>query len=235
MKAMILAAGLGTRLAPLTSTTAKPALPFMGKPIICHTIEFLQNSGIDEFVVNLHHLPETIKEVINKLEVKVTYSYEEILLGTAGGLKKAEKFFNNETLIMINADCYYEGSLLAALSAHINSGALATMILKNYDNSTYNPVVVNEKSGKVLSIAGKPDNKEGIKKIFTGIHIIEPEIFSLIPPDRAYDINSGVYIKCLKEKSHNIGYFPYSGYWSDLGTTERIKKATEFLEKREKD
>lgn len=226
---MILAAGLGTRLAPLTDKTAKPALPFLGKPIIHSAIQFLHNSGIDEFVINLHRLPDTVRKAVDPLNLNVRYSFEKKLLGTAGGLKKVERFLSDGTFVMINADCFYTGNLINALDSHRESGAIATMLLKDYDDESYNPVIVDENTGKAISIAGKPEKRTGVRKIFTGIHILEPDIFRFIPPNTACDINSGVYVNILTSGAGKISYFPYDGFWSDLGTPVRIAAAEKHL------
>ena len=122
MKAMILAAGLGTRLRPLTLERAKPAIPLMGKPILIRLIKSFMEQGATNFRVNLHHLPHTIERIFETpawQDLPVSFSHEPRILGTAGGLKANESFFDQETFLMVNGDIVLDFPLAEAVAFHI--------------------------------------------------------------------------------------------------------------------
>ena len=136
MKAMILAAGLGTRLRPLTIERAKPAIPLIGKPLVVTLIEKLIENGASDFRINLHHLPHTIEKLFNSTpwsHLPVSFSFEPQILGTAGGLKTNEAFFQSGTFFMANGDILQDFPLAEALSFHREHGALATLLLYQQD------------------------------------------------------------------------------------------------------
>ena len=132
MKAMILAAGLGTRLRPLTLERAKPAIPLLGKPLVIRLIEKLAQHGATDFRLNLHHLPRTIEDLFRIGpwdSLPVSFSYEARILGTAGGLKANEAFFDQGTFLMVNGDIVMEFPLEEAVAFHQQREALATLVL----------------------------------------------------------------------------------------------------------
>ena len=130
MKALVLAAGLGTRLLPLTAAKSKVTFSLAGIPVLLRVLKFLRASGVDHFVVNLHHAPDSVRQCLDKAEERVTYSFEPEILGTAGALLGAEKHLGDETFLLVNGDCYYAGlDFSAALGFHRENGSLATMIL----------------------------------------------------------------------------------------------------------
>src|SRR5215831_4838006 len=196
MRAMVLAAGVGERMRPLTEARAKPSLPLLNRPIIAHTIAYLKSNGVDEVVINLHHHPESIRGLVGdgkRLGVKVQYSEEPIILGTSGGLKKAEEAFRGHgTFILINGDFYTDFPLGPALEDHRKSGASATMILTPHKpGPAYGNVEIDAYS-KVRTIGGRaPEPQPGIQVPetqslaggynFTGIHILEPAVLDRIP------------------------------------------------------
>jgi NDP-sugar pyrophosphorylase family protein len=134
MKAMILAAGFGTRLFPLTIDRTKPAIPFLGKPLVGYVAEYVAKFGFTDVVVNLHHQPESVKKALGGGEnfgVKIQYTLEEPkILGTAGALDNARKYLENETFLIVNGKIITDIDISAALETHRQSGALATMVLK---------------------------------------------------------------------------------------------------------
>jgi len=148
MKAMILAAGMGERMRPLTESRAKPSLPVLNRPIIVQTLAYLKGQGVDEAVINLHHHPESIRGLIgdgSRMGIKVQYSEEQTILGTAGGLKKAEAHFRNAgTFLMVNTDFVTDCDLAPAIAEHQKSGSRATLILTpSAPGSPYGSVEVN--------------------------------------------------------------------------------------------
>ncbi|MFH0823411.1 MAG: NDP-sugar synthase [Pseudomonadota bacterium] len=234
MKAMILAAGLGTRLRPLTLERAKPAVPLLGEPLVRRLMRKLQTLGVSDFRLNLHHLPDTIEtlfEDASQNNFQVSFSFEEEILGTAGGLKANEAFFGNETFIMANGDIVLDLPLEQALIYHRKTGALATLVLHPQDPPfRHTPVrldedglVVNFKDA-VLGARALPD-----AYVFTGVHIIEPEIFHYIPPKKFHEINAQVYPAALRDGRRVCGFPVLHGYWNDLGTPFRYIEAQRDL------
>ncbi len=233
MKAMILTAGLGTRLRPLTLERAKPAVPLLGKPLIIRLIEKLTEAGIGPFRLNLHHLPSTIESVFDiplSNNLQVSFSYEQEILGTAGGLKSNESFFDDETFVMVNGDIVMEFPLKEALAFHHGRGAIATLLLVPQSAPyAYYPVQIDEDhrlwNFKNTGACGTP--REGAY-VFTGVHIIEPEIFDFIPSGRFCEINDEVYPAALRSGKDICG-FPVEGYWNDLGNPRRYLEAQKDL------
>jgi NDP-sugar pyrophosphorylase family protein len=227
MKAMILAAGLGERMRPLTESRAKPSLPLLNRPIIAQTLSYLKAHGVDEAVINLHWQPESIRGVIGngqRLGVKVHYSEEQLILGTAGGLKKAESHFQGGgTFILMNGDFVTDCDLSAVIAEHKRSGAVATMVLTPHRPGTdYGSVEVDPASGHVVSIAGlgrKPGPRvaEVESYTFCGIHILEQTILDLIPPGVKYEINREVYPALMQSGGLVKGYV-HRGHWFEMGT-----------------
>src|SRR5207245_974050 len=226
MKAMILAAGLGERMRPLTEGRAKPSLPLLNRPIIAHTLDFLKRFGVTEVVINLHHHPESIRAVIgdgSRLGLKVHYSEEPVILGTAGGLKKAEGFLRGEgPFILINSDFVSDCDLDAVLRKHRDSGALATMVVTApQPGADYGLVELGERE-RIVRISGRPPGTSGTQTeryIFTGIHLFEPAILEEIPSGRKVEINSEVY-PALISTGKLIRGFVHSGLWRELGTPQ---------------
>lgn len=233
MKAMILAAGLGTRLRPLTLEIAKPAMPLLGKPLVARLIERLAREGATEFRVNLHHAPDTVRAVFRTPPwdaLPVSFSYEPQILGTAGGLKANEAFLDDATFIMANADVVADFSLQEALAYHRGHSALATMILYRQEPPfRFFPMRIDQE-GRVRNFKGTCPGGDLRPQtyVFTGIHILEPAIFQYIPDGRFCEINDEVYPKALANGEKILG-FPVEGYWNDLGEPARYLGAQKDL------
>jgi len=233
MKAMVLTAGLGTRLRPLTLERAKPAIPLLEKPLVIHLITKLVEEDVTGFRLNLHHLPDTIETIFQSPlwgDLPVSFSYESKILGTAGGLKVNESFFDNETFLMANGDIVMDFPLKEALAFHRQNEALATLIL--YPQSPpykYYPIRIDEAYLlRNFKNACPNGNLRPETYVFTGVHILQPEIFSLIPPGIPWEITDQVYSTALNAGAKILGY-PVAGYWSDLGNPARYLGTQEEL------
>jgi mannose-1-phosphate guanylyltransferase len=230
MKAMILAAGLGTRLRPLTLERAKPAIPVLGKPLVIRLVENLMKQGVTEFRLNLHHLPSSIETVFASplwMELPASFSYEETILGTAGGLKDNETFFNEETFVMANGDILFNFPLDRAIAFHKEQEALATLVLhRQTPPYRHVPIRITEEGQlqNFKNVRGPAGKVREETYVFTGIHVLEPEIFELIPPGRFCEINDEVYPEALHQGKRVLG-FPVDGYWNDLGDPARYLEA----------
>ena len=237
MKAMILAAGLGTRLRPLTLERAKPAIPLLGKPLVIRLLEKLAQHGATDFRLNLHHLPRTIEDLFQDDpwdSLPVSFSYEPHILGTAGGLKANEAFFDQGTFLMVNGDIVMEFPLEEAVAFHRQREALATLVL--YPQQApyrHSPIRIDEE-GRFRNFKGIwPGGNPRVETyVFTGVHILEPEIFRFIPEGQFYEINDQVYLHALRN-GMNVYGFPVEGYWNDLGDPKRYLEAQKAMFTRE--
>lgn len=223
---MILAAGFGERLRPLTSRRAKPSIPLLNRPLILRTLDYLHLHGVREAVINLHHLPRSIRDVVTEgrtADLRVTYSQEAVILGTAGGLKKAESHFRGGgTLTLINSDFIVDCDLGAALQAHRRSGALATMVLVPAEAGQRYGVVELADDGSIHRISGRPatrPGRDGPGYTFTGVHLLEPEILEHIPPGIPCCINKDIYPPLI-EAGRAIHGYVHQGQWLEFGTPQ---------------
>jgi NDP-sugar pyrophosphorylase family protein len=224
MKAMVLAAGRGERMKPLTWDRAKPALPLLNRPSILHVLEHLARNGVDQVAINLHYRPDTIRALepaIRDLGLRVDFSQEPAILGTGGGLKQAERFLLDGTLIMANSDFVTDCPMGPALEVHRQTRAVATLILLPYVEGTEYGAVEMNPDGAILRIAGRPGADTGRPRYhFSGIHIIDPALFREIPAGIRSEINHEVYPRLIERGVRISGYL-HRGFWRELGTPWR--------------
>jgi len=180
MKAMILAAGYGERLWPLTADRTKPALPVLGKPLVGYVAEYLAGYGVSEAIVNLHHRPDSVRASLgdgSRFGLRLEYIHEPLILGTSGALDNARDFFDDGTFVLINGKIITDIDLNAALDTHRSTDALATLVLKRND-ARERFSVVETRDGLVTRFAGMPSPADQLPLMFTGIQILEPRIFT---------------------------------------------------------
>ena len=216
MKAMILAAGLGTRLRPLTLNRPKALMPVGNRPMIDRVIEYLKKYNVGELIVNAHHHKDQLVAHLDKcrsLGLNVHVKVEPEIQGTGGGIKNTEGFWNDEPFVVINGDILTDIDLARAYETHRKKGSLVTLIL--HDCEPFNQILINEHLD-ILDIA--PKACPG-RLAFTGIHIIEPEILTRIPKDRFYNIID-CYQKLIREGSPVRAYISKGHYWRDVGTID---------------
>jgi mannose-1-phosphate guanylyltransferase len=215
---MVLAAGLGERMRPLTLVRAKPALPVLNRPLLHWTLEQLARSGVRDVVVNLYHLPSTVRRAVGDgraLGVRVTYSNEPQLLGTGGGPRRVRRFFGDGPAVIVNGDVLFDFDLRALLRAHRESGAVATLaLLPNPDVARYSAVTMS-RAGWVTSFGGRPRAGSGRSWLFTGVQVIDPRILDRLSAGPSHSV-SDLYIPILREGGRIRGV-PMSGIWYDLG------------------
>lgn len=232
MKAMILAAGHGTRLHPLTNTVPKPLLPIAGKPLIVWNLLLLRKHGITEVCINLHYLGHLIPNELgdgSQFGMHITYFRELILLGTGGAIKQAEPFFGGEAFLVLNGDTLVELDLTGMVAFHREHGGLATMALRDDPEVERWGVIETDRQGRVVSITGKwgpraHQDPTGIhRRMFAGIHVMEPLLLRDVPVNRETSIIDA-YVTWLERDGDIYGYV-MSGYWSDVGTPERYTQA----------
>ena len=218
MRAMVLAAGLGTRLRPLTLEIPKPVVPVLGKPLCGHAIEFLRLHGATEFLINLHHGPDIVRKRIdawtNSL-FPVEYTFEPEILGTGGGIHNAREFLRTGTFITANSDVIARFPLDQAIAQHRKTGALATLVLFPDPARHYTPVRIRE-NGKILGF-GAEAPQGATEGVFTGYQIAEPELLDKIPPNGPSCVIRQTY-EPLIAAGAPIFAFMTSGFFLDFGT-----------------
>jgi NDP-sugar pyrophosphorylase family protein len=218
MKAMLLAAGLGTRMRPLTLIRAKPALPVLNRPLLQWSLEALAHAGVTEVMVNLHYLPGSVKRAVGRspFGLKVAYSHERRILGTAGGPRRVRAFFGRDPFLLVNGDVLFGFDLRKLLAAHRRSGAAVSLaLLPNPDPRRYGSVVTGP-DGRVRSLAGLPRPARGAQSLFTGIHVIDPVLLDRLPPGPSDSVRD-LYAPMVAAGEHVNGV-RVKGAWYDLGS-----------------
>ena len=224
MRAIVLSAGYGTRLWPLTEDRTKPAIPILGKPLVGYVAEYLAGYGIDEIVVNLHHRPESVRRALgdgSRFGVKLHYVEEPIILGTSGALDNTRSFFERETFVVVNGKIITDIDLNAALETHRKSNALATLVLlPNARRERFS--VVETEDGRVKGFGGMPVDSgcDSVPLMFTGIHIMEPRILEYVPREVFSDSVVHVYPKAI-ENGEILAAHVAEGKWRELSTLKR--------------
>ncbi len=222
MRAIVLSAGYGTRLWPLTEDRTKPAIPILGKPLVGYVAEYLAGYGIEEIVVNLHHRPESVREALgdgSRFGVKLHYVEEPEILGTSGALDNTREFFERETFLAINGKIITDIDLNAALETHRSANALATLVLlPNTRRERFS--VVETENGRVKRFGGMPGEDDREPLMFTGIQILEPRIFEYIPRGVFSHSTTDVYPQAIA-RGEVVAAHVASGKWRELSTLKR--------------
>ncbi len=230
-KAMILAAGKGTRLRPLTLETPKVLLPIGGVPLIEHTLNWLKRHGNSEVAMNLHHLGEKIKDYLDDCAhfgVEIAYSVEDTLLGTAGGVKRMERFFDG-TFVVVYGDVLTNFDLSEMIWYHQEKKAVATLAILEVPNPWDVGVVEMNREGKILSFVEKPAPGSNEGNLGSGgVYVLEKAIFDYIPDKCPSDFAYDVFTKLTELRLPVYGYVLKSeDYLIDIGTIERYRKAND--------
>jgi NDP-sugar pyrophosphorylase family protein len=228
MKAMILAAGLGTRLRPLTNTIPKPLLPIEGTPLIVWNLLLLKRYGFQDVVINLHHLGPMIEQTLgdgSQYGLHIIYSREPVILGTGGGIKQAEPYFSGEPVLVLNGDTLVELDLDALYAFHRATRAAATLVLREDPDAARWGLVEVGAENRIVRITGKgPSNSvPPAARMFAGIHILNPRLLRDVPKGVASSIIDP-YVAAIERGEAILGY-DLKGYWSDIGTAARYAQA----------
>ncbi|MBE9179853.1 NDP-sugar synthase [Oculatella sp. LEGE 06141] len=233
MKAMILAAGKGTRVRPITYTVPKPMIPILQKPVMEFLLELLKQHGFDEIMVNVSHLANEIENYFRdgqRFGVQIAYSFEgrivdgELVgeaLGSAGGMRRIQDFapFFDDTFVVLCGDALIDLNLSEAVRWHREKGAIATVVTKSVpmeEVPSYG-VVVTDPSGRIQAFQEKPSVEEALSNcINTGIYIFEPEVLNYIPSGTEFDIGGQLFPK-LVETGAPFYAVPMEFEWVDIG------------------
>ncbi|HSE96937.1 MAG TPA: NDP-sugar synthase [Blastocatellia bacterium] len=249
MKAVILAAGFGTRLWPLTEDRTKPAIPFLNRPLISYSVEYLAGHGIRDIIVNLHHQPDSITRALgegSQYGVRIHYSYEEEILGTSGALDRVRGLLSDDDFIVINGKIVTNIDLNDVVQTHRERHAIATLVLRENAAREHFSIVETDEHGAITRFAGVPEPAasevsiaeavpstlsgstpriESAPLMFTGIQALSPRIFDYIPRGRFSHSTIDVYPRAIEAGEPVIAHVS-SGDWYEMSTLSRYLEAS---------
>ena len=232
--AVVLTAGLGTRLRPLTDVRAKPAVPVAGEPMIRRILRWLVTSGVDDLVLNLHHRPESLTMLVGDgtdLGARVRYSWEQpLVLGSAGGVRQALPILGADTVLVVNGDTLTDLDLSALASAHASSDALVTLgLVPNVDPHRYGGVRLDA-AGVVTGFATRGAAAEGSWH-FIGVQMASASVFAPLPAGQAANSIGGVYDAVIAAWPGAIRGFTCEARFWDVGTpSDYVRTSAAFAE-----
>jgi mannose-1-phosphate guanylyltransferase len=223
MKAMVLAAGLGTRLRPLTYEITKPMVPVLDRPVMEHILDLIDRHSFEGTIANLHYFPETIREYFGE---RISYSFEEQLLGTAGGVRACAEFFGDEPFLVISGDALTDIDLSAFAKRHREAGGIATLAVKRVPDTREYGVVLHDGDGRITGFQEKPEPDEALSDLGNcGIYMFDPRIFDYFPDTPFVDWAKDVY-PALLENDVPFYIHELSEYWNDVGSLAELRQGT---------
>jgi NDP-sugar pyrophosphorylase family protein len=223
---MILAAGLGSRLRPLTTHLPKPLVPICNRPLLWHLLRCIKQAGIHEIAINLHYRGEQIRRWLGHgehLGVEITYSEETELLGSAGGVWRMRHFFGDEPILIVHGDILFDVDLSAVIQYHQSRAAQATLVLHPaHHRYNYGKIRVNAQGQIGQFVQQHASGVDGplIDTVFTGVQVLDPTALEAIPAGSGNSLTTTVYPGLLTKAARFYGYLMH-GYWSDIGTPRR--------------
>ncbi|HEY9714666.1 MAG TPA: NDP-sugar synthase [Chroococcales cyanobacterium] len=229
VKAMVLAAGVGSRLDPLTRTTPKPLVPIANRPVMEHILRLLKHHNIVDVISNLHHLPEKIPAYFGNGEragVKATFREEQQLSGDAGGVRFCRDFLDGGTFIVIMGDLITDADLTYVIEQHRAKGAIASIALQRVADVSHFGVAVLDDDCFIKGFQEKPKPEEAISNLAsTGIYVLEPEVFDHVPPTGEYGFGRQLFPSLVNLGLPVLGVQVF-GYWSDIGTIDMYRRSS---------
>lgn len=219
----MLAAGLGTRLRPLTYEIPKPMVPVLDRPVMAHILDLLGKHGFGEVIANLHWFPDTITKHFGD---QLTYRFEPELLGTAGGVRNCADFFGQDSFLVISGDALTDIDLTALVERHRQSGGVATLAVKKVQDTREYGVVLHDREGRITGFQEKPSPEEALSDLGNcGIYVFTPEIFDYFPGRPFVDWANDVFPTLLD------GDVPFHihetrEYWNDVGSLAELRQGT---------
>jgi len=230
LKAMILAAGVGSRLDPLTRAIPKPMVPVVNRPVIEHIVLDLKKHGFQEIMINLHYLGDVIQEGLgdgSRLGVQISYAQEDKLWGDAGSVKRSQAFFENETFLVVGGDDISDIDLSGLMALHREKHAASTIATTVVDDPSQFGIVVTDEDGRITRFLEKPKGGDVFSNTAnTGVYIFEPDVFDLIPPDTFWGFGNNVFPSLLASGRPLYG-FATTAYWKDVGNLQ-VYRQTNF-------
>ena len=223
MKAMVLAAGLGTRLKPITFEIPKPMVPVLDRPVMAHIVGMLERQGFDELIANLHYYPDTIRGYFGD---RLDYRFEEELLGTAGGVRNVADFFGDDPVVVISGDALTDTDLNMLVERHRSAGGIATLTVKKVSDTREYGVVLHDRDGRITGFQEKPDPAEALSDLGNcGIYCFSPEIFDYFPDRPFVDWANDVF-PALLENDVPFYIHEIDDYWNDVGSLDELRQGT---------
>lgn len=220
---MVLAAGLGTRLRPLTNEITKPMVPVLDRPVMAHILDLLERHGFDDVIANLHYFPDSIERYFGE---RLTYRFEPELLGTAGGVRGCADFFGSEPFLVISGDALTDIDLSAFAARHRESGGVATLAVKKVSDTREYGVVLHDRDGRITGFQEKPSPEEALSDLGNcGIYIFEPRIFDYFPDRPFVDWAQDVF-PALLENDTPFHIHEVREYWNDVGSLAELRQGT---------
>ncbi len=228
MKAMVLAAGVGSRLDPLTARVPKPLVPICNVPVIEHIFKLLKKHNYTDLIANLHYLPDQLKAYFQdgkRLGVDITFREEGELSGDAGGVRACADFLNDGTFLVLMGDLLTDCDLTRIVAEHKRKGALASIAVKKVPDVEHFGVVVTDENGFITGFQEKPSKAEALSNLAsTGIYVLEPEIFKHMPKDGVFGFGRQLF-PSLVEKGAPVLGIEFETYWSDVGTLTQYRQS----------
>jgi mannose-1-phosphate guanylyltransferase len=220
---MVLAAGLGTRLRPLTFQISKPMVPVLDRPVMEHILDLLAQHSFTEVIANLHYFPDSIREFFGS---RIAYHYEPELLGTAGGVRGCAEFLGDGSFLVISGDALTDLDLTAMKARHEQAGGIATLAVKRVADTREYGVVLHDRDGRVTGFQEKPDPAEALSDLGNcGIYMFRAEIFEHFPArpfvDWAQDVFPALLAADVPFYIHEL-----SEYWNDIGSLSELRRGT---------
>ena len=220
---MVLAAGLGTRLRPLTYEITKPMVPVLDRPVMEHIVDLLDRHGFDEVIANLHYFPDSIREHFGE---RLEYRFEEELLGTAGGVRGCADFFGDEPFLVISGDALTDIDLTKFVARHRQSGGVATLAVKQVPDTSEYGVVLHDSEGRITGFQEKPAPEEALSDLGNcGIYMFDPKIFDYFPSRPFVDWAQDVF-PVLLENDVPFHIHELREYWNDVGSLGELRQGT---------
>jgi mannose-1-phosphate guanylyltransferase/mannose-1-phosphate guanylyltransferase/phosphomannomutase len=220
---MVLAAGLGTRLRPLTYEITKPMVPVLDRPVMAHIVDLLDAHGFEHVIANLHYFPDSIREYFGE---RLSYRFEEELLGTAGGVRGCADFFGEEPFLVISGDALTDIDLTAFAARHRQAGGVATLAVKQVADTREYGVVLHGREGRITGFQEKPAPEEALSNLGNcGIYIFSPQIFDYFPDRPFVDWAQDVFPTLLE---NDVPFYIHEvrEYWNDVGSLSELRQGT---------
>ena len=233
-KAMVLAAGLGTRLRPLTESVPKALLDVGGRPMIEYPLRMLAAAGVEEAVVNLHHCGEKLRARLGdgrSFGLRLRYSPEDPILDTGGAIAWARPLLDDAPFFVVNSDTLLDVDLHALAALHETNQPIATLVLRADPQAERYGAIDIDAAGRIRRFLGRPTSGPGSpangslqRRMFCGVHLLSPAVFDWMPRAPVFSITRDVYLRALEAGGILYG-LDYAGYWRDLGTLETLEAA----------
>jgi mannose-1-phosphate guanylyltransferase len=220
---MVLAAGLGTRLRPLTYEITKPMVPVLDRPVMEHILDLLDEHRFGPVIANLHYFPDSIREHFGD---RISYRYEPELLGTAGGVRACADFLGGEPFVVISGDALTDIDLTSLYGAHREAGGIATLAVKRVEQTEEYGVVLGDRDGRVTGFQEKPARDEALSDLANcGIYVFDPAIFEYFPGRPFVDWAMDVF-PVLLENDVPFHVHEIDRYWNDIGSLGELRTGT---------